>query len=279
MRRTLPALLVLGAVVLAACGDDDDDDDAAAATTAPAAAATTAPATVPAEAGGSAADCAAGKTIEPDVLDDRDRRPGLPAVRDQRRHARGRAGLRGGGGDGRRPRARFRGRQRHVGAHGVRRRHRARPEGLRLQPPAVRDHARASRSRSTSARATTPRRRRSSGSPTRPPRRRHVDRRPEGPQDRRRRRHDQRHVRRGDHPARLRTADLQRQRRRQDRHSRATRSTPSSADLPTAIYITTVEIEGTKVFGQIEGSGTESGDCCSPRTARSPSASTSRCRR
>ncbi|HZI45716.1 MAG TPA: hypothetical protein VFD53_10875, partial [Ilumatobacter sp.] len=67
MRRTLPALLVLGAVVLAACGDDDDDDTAAA-TTAPAAAATTAPATVPAEVGGSAADCAAGKTIEPDVL-------------------------------------------------------------------------------------------------------------------------------------------------------------------------------------------------------------------
>jgi polar amino acid transport system substrate-binding protein len=66
MRRTLPALLVLGAVVLAACGDDDDDDTAA--TTAPAAAATTAPASVPAEAGGSAADCAAGKTIEPDVL-------------------------------------------------------------------------------------------------------------------------------------------------------------------------------------------------------------------
>ena len=29
------------------------------------------------------------------------------------------------------------------------------------------------------------------------------------------------------------------------------------ADLPTAIYITAVEIEGTKVFGQIEGSGTE----------------------
>ena len=29
------------------------------------------------------------------------------------------------------------------------------------------------------------------------------------------------------------------------------------SDLPTAIYITTVEIEGTKVFGQIEGSGTD----------------------
>jgi polar amino acid transport system substrate-binding protein len=61
MRRSLPVLLAVGALVLAACGDDDDD-------TAPAAAATTAPATVPAEAGGSAADCAAGNTIEPDVL-------------------------------------------------------------------------------------------------------------------------------------------------------------------------------------------------------------------
>ena len=29
------------------------------------------------------------------------------------------------------------------------------------------------------------------------------------------------------------------------------------SDLPTAIYITTVEIEGTKVFGQIEGSGSD----------------------
>ena len=29
------------------------------------------------------------------------------------------------------------------------------------------------------------------------------------------------------------------------------------SDLPTAIYITNVEIEGTKVFGQIEGSGTD----------------------
>ncbi|HZB40975.1 MAG TPA: transporter substrate-binding domain-containing protein [Ilumatobacter sp.] len=66
MRRTLPALLVLGAVVLAACGDDDDD--AGAADTTAAADATAAPESVPAEPGGSAADCAAGKTIEPDVL-------------------------------------------------------------------------------------------------------------------------------------------------------------------------------------------------------------------
>ena len=29
------------------------------------------------------------------------------------------------------------------------------------------------------------------------------------------------------------------------------------SDLPTALYITAVEIEGTKVFGQIEGSGTD----------------------
>jgi polar amino acid transport system substrate-binding protein len=62
MKRTLTALLLVGAVVLAACGDDDDD------------AAATLPATVPAEATtapaatGSAADCAAGKTIESDTL-------------------------------------------------------------------------------------------------------------------------------------------------------------------------------------------------------------------
>jgi polar amino acid transport system substrate-binding protein len=54
--------LVLGAVVLAACGDDDDDDAASATT----AAAATQPATVPAQA--TAADCAAGKTIEADKL-------------------------------------------------------------------------------------------------------------------------------------------------------------------------------------------------------------------
>src|SRR5690242_3391580 len=67
MRRTLPALLLLGAVVLAACGDDDDD--AASATTAPAA---TQPGTAPAgsttASAGSAADCAAGKTIDADKL-------------------------------------------------------------------------------------------------------------------------------------------------------------------------------------------------------------------
>jgi polar amino acid transport system substrate-binding protein len=62
MRRTLPALLILGAVVLAACGDDDDDAAPAATTAAP-------PATTAAQAGASAAaDCAAGKTIEPDKL-------------------------------------------------------------------------------------------------------------------------------------------------------------------------------------------------------------------
>jgi polar amino acid transport system substrate-binding protein len=52
MRRTLPALLILAAVVLAACGDDDDDEAAS----------------VPAEAAESAADCADGNTIEADSL-------------------------------------------------------------------------------------------------------------------------------------------------------------------------------------------------------------------
>ena len=64
MRRNLTAVLLVGAVVLAACGDDDDDEGAAATTT---------PATVPAAAtttpgAGSAKDCAAGNTIEADKL-------------------------------------------------------------------------------------------------------------------------------------------------------------------------------------------------------------------
>jgi len=58
MRRTLPAMLVIASLVLAACGDDDDDDEGATATTAAAAA----------SGGGSAADCAEGKTIDDGVL-------------------------------------------------------------------------------------------------------------------------------------------------------------------------------------------------------------------
>jgi polar amino acid transport system substrate-binding protein len=54
MRRTLPALLLVSALVLAACGDDDDST----------AATTAAPATTAATGAGSAADCAAGKTID-----------------------------------------------------------------------------------------------------------------------------------------------------------------------------------------------------------------------
>jgi polar amino acid transport system substrate-binding protein len=61
MRRSLPALLALGALVLAACGDDDDDDVAPAASVA-------AEATTEAAGEGSAADCASGKTIDADVL-------------------------------------------------------------------------------------------------------------------------------------------------------------------------------------------------------------------
>jgi polar amino acid transport system substrate-binding protein len=61
MRRSLPALLALGVLVLAACGDDDDDDAAPAASVA-------AEATTEAAGEGSAADCASGKTIDADVL-------------------------------------------------------------------------------------------------------------------------------------------------------------------------------------------------------------------
>jgi polar amino acid transport system substrate-binding protein len=69
MRRTLPALLAAGALVLAACGDDDEESSATeppAATDAPPA--TDAPAATEPAAGGSAADCAAGNTIEEGVL-------------------------------------------------------------------------------------------------------------------------------------------------------------------------------------------------------------------
>lgn len=48
-------------------------------------------------------------------------------------------------------------------------------------------------------------------------------------------------------------------------------------DLPTGLYISAVEIEGTKVFGQFPidaGGAATSGACCSPRTTRSPSAPT-----
>jgi polar amino acid transport system substrate-binding protein len=69
MRRTLPALLTVAALTLAACGDDDDDEAAPAATTEAPAAATDAPAATEAPAsGGSAAECAAGNTIEDGVL-------------------------------------------------------------------------------------------------------------------------------------------------------------------------------------------------------------------
>jgi polar amino acid transport system substrate-binding protein len=71
MRRIIPALLIAGSLVLVACGDDDDDEtadtEAPAASAAPAA--SEAPAATEVEAaGGSAADCAAGNTITDGVL-------------------------------------------------------------------------------------------------------------------------------------------------------------------------------------------------------------------
>ena len=64
MRRTLIATIAAGSLVLAACGDDSEssaDADAPAATTA-------APGTTAAAAGGSAAECAAGNTITDGTL-------------------------------------------------------------------------------------------------------------------------------------------------------------------------------------------------------------------
>jgi polar amino acid transport system substrate-binding protein len=69
MRRTLPALLAVGALTLAACGDDDEESSATEppATEAPAATEPPAGTEAPA-AGGSAAECATGNTITDGVL-------------------------------------------------------------------------------------------------------------------------------------------------------------------------------------------------------------------
>lgn len=71
MRRTIISSLAIASLALAACGDDTDDTDTAA-TTAPAADSTaaepTADATADATTGGGAAECAAGQTITDGVL-------------------------------------------------------------------------------------------------------------------------------------------------------------------------------------------------------------------
>jgi polar amino acid transport system substrate-binding protein len=71
MRKSLLASVVVASLVLAACGDDDEEDGAPAATDAPAATEPTTLAPVPdttAAAGGAAAECAQGKTVEDGVL-------------------------------------------------------------------------------------------------------------------------------------------------------------------------------------------------------------------
>ena len=78
MRKTLLASVAIASLVLAACGDDDEEDATTAAATETSAEATSAPAatepgtTTPADtgtaAGGAAAECAAGKTVTDGVL-------------------------------------------------------------------------------------------------------------------------------------------------------------------------------------------------------------------
>ena len=113
--------------------------------------------------------CATGKTITDGVLTIATGEPAFPPYvvdNDPDQQAR----LRGGRGLGRRRRDGLRRRFGHVGPHHLRRGDPAGRQELRLQPPAVLDHPGASRRRSRSPIRTTPATRRSSGWSARPPR-------------------------------------------------------------------------------------------------------------
>ncbi len=214
MRRILPALLIVGGLALGACGDDDDESSATQPPSATEPAATE-PAASEAPAGvSSAADCAAGNTITDGVLTIATGEPAFPpyVINDATPE------------DGQGFEAAVAmAVARELGFEGdavtwvrtaLRRRRRTRPEGLRLQPPAVHDHARAGRGRRLQPGLLHG----TAGDlrPRRLPGRLGADAgRPAGPQDRGRRRHHQRHVRRRGHRTRAGPADLQRQRRRQ----------------------------------------------------------------
>ena len=187
MRRTAIAALLVGGLLVAACGDDDDES----ADTAP-----TTPATgrdrragrhQPPAGAGDAAACADGKTLDRRRAHDRHRRAGVPALRDRRR-ARDRARAS-------KPPSRWPSPARWASTGDAVKWIRttfdaaiaARPEGLRLQPPAVHDHARAGRGRRRSASRTTPRTQAIFGLADSPAADATDDRRPAGPQDRRRR--------------------------------------------------------------------------------------------
>ena len=100
--------------------------------------------------------------------DGRHRRAGVPALRHRRRTRDGQ-GFEAAVAYAVAEQMGFTGDAVDVGAHHVRRGDPARPEGLRLQPPAVLDHPGARARSSTSATRTTRATRRSSASPTPPP--------------------------------------------------------------------------------------------------------------
>ena len=274
MRRRLATALSISvaatlALLLTACGDDDDGGGAAPTTAAAATTtaagggtATTAgdgtgttagaaddtPASYPADA--AAAACADGQDASPGTLDDRHRRAGLPAVRHRRRaRSPGRAS---------RPPwptpspARWASPRDAVswirttfdGAI------QPGPEGLRLQPAAVLDHARAGEGRDLQRGLLRRRTRRSSAPPTRPPRRPTLADDFRESQDRRRRRHDEPDVRPGRHPADVGPVRSSTTTRPPSRPSTPSRSTPIVVDLPTALYITRRRDGGLQVYGQ-----------------------------
>ena len=166
-----------------------------------------------------------------------------------------------------------------LGPHDVRRRHPARPEGLRLQPPAVLDHPRARRGRQLQPAVL----RRQPGDP----RLRRLAPPPaptsisdfQAPQDRRRRRHDEPDVRHGRAPADVRPVRLQRQRGGQAgaRHQADRRHRRRPPDGAVHHRRRDRGLRGVRPVPVERGQPRASrGACCSPRTTRSSSAPTSR---
>ena len=131
------------------------------------------------------------------------------------------------------------------------------PQGLRLQPPAVLDQPGARGGRQLQPAVL----RRQPGHPRlrRLPRRdRRVDHRLPGPEDRRRRRHDEPRLRHRRAAADRATRSCSTTTRRPSRPSTPSRSTPSSPTCRRRCSSRAVEIEGSEVFGQFPAvEGTE----------------------
>ena len=262
-RRTRIAVLILSlAIVAVGCGDDDDE---------------------PGDSGTTGALRTRGLLRgrhPPDQggreAQGRHRRAGLRAVGvrrrpDERQGLRERRHLRG------RRAARHREGRRQLDPHRLRRGHRPGREGLRLQHPAVRDHPRAGRGRRLLRRLLHGRagdRRPADGAD----RRRHLARGPEGRQARRRHRHDEPRLHRGGHPARRRGASSSTTTPRPRPRFDADQVDGIVFDLPTAYFITAVEIPDSDDRRRAARSRAtpRSSGCSSRPAARSSRASTRR---